>query len=189
MQHSTAISFLLLVHAGNLIRTNKVVRCGNIEVSPSRLIQVAKSQVETEKYQKLQDKKKYKQLEHFLILMIDNSRIYGFVQVDYILGSNPLGMSYMVGYGDKFPQKIHHRASSLPSMDNHPDHIDCKGGTPYFQSQDPNPNLLIGAVVGGPNATDGYPDSRDLFQQSEPTTYINAPFVGALAFFKFHYFL
>ncbi|XXG67385.1 hypothetical protein AAC387_Pa06g0744 [Persea americana] len=153
MQHSTAISFLLLVHAGNLIRTNRVVHCGNIEVSPSRLIQVAKS------------------------------------QVDYILGSNPLGMSYMVGYGDKFPQKIHHRASSLPSMDNHPDHIDCKGGTPYFQSQDPNPNLLIGAVVGGPNATDGYPDSRDLFQQSEPTTYINAPFVGALAFFKSHNFL
>lgn len=114
--------------------------------------------------------------------------IMGLVQVDYILGSNPLGMSYMVGYGDKFPQRIHHRASSLPSMDQHPDHIDCKGGTPYFQSQDPNPNLLTGAVVGGPNASDAYPDSRDLFQEAEPTTYINAPFVGALAYFKVNNF-
>ncbi|GAU25056.1 hypothetical protein TSUD_257500, partial [Trifolium subterraneum] len=26
-------------------------------------------------------------------------------QVDYILGSNPMGMSYFVGYGPKFPQK------------------------------------------------------------------------------------
>lgn len=50
MQHPTAISFLLLVHARNLIRSNKVVHCGNMEVSPSRLIQVAKSQVETERH-------------------------------------------------------------------------------------------------------------------------------------------
>ncbi|MBA0765756.1 hypothetical protein Gotri_014908, partial [Gossypium trilobum] len=36
-------------------------------------------------------------------------------QVDYILGDNPLGMSYMVGYGARFPRRIHHRGSSLPS--------------------------------------------------------------------------
>jgi len=31
-------------------------------------------------------------------------------QVDYILGDNPLKMSYMVGYGSHYPKRIHHRA-------------------------------------------------------------------------------
>ena len=111
-------------------------------------------------------------------------QVYGFMQVNYILGNNPLGMSYMVGYGDKFPNRIHHRGSSLPSMDAHPDRIDCNGGTPYFQTQDPNPNLLTGAVVGGPAPDDSYADSRADVSQSEPATYINAPLVGLLAYFK-----
>nr|QCQ73719.1 endo-(1,4)-beta-D-glucanase [Litchi chinensis] len=105
-------------------------------------------------------------------------------QVDYILGSNPLNMSYMVGYGKNFPKRIHHRASSLPSIDKHPRHIDCKGGSSYFESNNPNPNLLTGAVVGGPDIKDSYADSRADFVHSEPTTYINAPFVGLLAYFK-----
>ncbi|KAG9445004.1 hypothetical protein H6P81_016344 [Aristolochia fimbriata] len=107
-------------------------------------------------------------------------------QVDYILGDNPMRMSYMVGYGPKFPHRIHHRGSSLPSMGSHPTHIRCKEGTRYFLSPNPNPNLLIGAVVGGPNMTDKFPDSRPYFQQSEPTTYINAPLVGLLAYFWAH---
>ena len=37
-------------------------------------------------------------------------------QVDYILGENPIKMSYMVGFGSSFPMRIHHRASSLPSQ-------------------------------------------------------------------------
>ncbi|KAB2598523.1 endoglucanase 4-like [Pyrus ussuriensis x Pyrus communis] len=90
-------------------------------------------------------------------------------QADYILGSNPLSMSYMVGYGEKFPQNIHHRGSSLPW---------------YLCSENPNPNLLIGAIVGGPDIKDAYADSREDFVHSEPTTYINAPFVGVLAYFK-----
>ncbi|KAL9330231.1 hypothetical protein ACSQ67_005234 [Phaseolus vulgaris] len=109
-------------------------------------------------------------------------------QVDYILGDNPLGMSYMVGYGPRYPQRIHHRASSLPSVSAHPARIGCKAGSRYFFSPNPNPNLLVGAVVGGPtNNTDSFPDSRPFFQQSEPTTYINAPLVGLLAFFSGHY--
>ncbi|XP_010264394.1 PREDICTED: endoglucanase 8-like [Nelumbo nucifera] len=107
-------------------------------------------------------------------------------QVDYILGHNPLNMSYMVGYGNKFPQRIHHRGSSLPSVDAHPGHIGCKDGTPYFASKDSNPNVLIGAVVGGPQPDDSYPDDRAQFQGSEPTTYINAPLVGLLAYFSSH---
>ncbi|OVA12242.1 Glycoside hydrolase [Macleaya cordata] len=107
-------------------------------------------------------------------------------QVDYILGDNPMQMSYMVGYGARYPQRIHHRASSLPSVKAHPAHIGCKAGSRYFLSPNPNPNLLIGAVVGGPNSSDAFPDSRPFFQESEPTTYINAPLVGLLAYFSAH---
>lgn len=104
-------------------------------------------------------------------------------QVDYILGDNPMGLSYMVGYGDKYPQRIHHRGSSLPSIKDHPRHIACHDGTPYFNSTNPNPNVLVGAVVGGPEKDDIYVDDRAEFRKSEPTTYINAPFVGILAYF------
>nr|GMD70465.1 endoglucanase 8 [Ipomoea batatas] len=107
-------------------------------------------------------------------------------QVDYILGDNPLGMSYMVGYGERYPQRIHHRASSLPSVDAHPARIGCYAGSRYYLSPNPNPNLLIGAVIGGPNITDHFPDSRAFFDESEPTTYTNAPLVGLLAYFSSH---
>ncbi|KAF8405319.1 hypothetical protein HHK36_010223 [Tetracentron sinense] len=104
-------------------------------------------------------------------------------QVDYILGDNPMGMSYMVGYGDKYPQRIHHRGSSIPSIKDHPQFIACKEGAVYVNSSNPNPNTLVGAVVGGPGEDDVYEDDRADFRKSEPTTYINAPLVGVLAYF------
>uniref|UniRef100_A0A0E0LA44 Endoglucanase n=1 Tax=Oryza punctata TaxID=4537 RepID=A0A0E0LA44_ORYPU len=108
-------------------------------------------------------------------------------QVDYILGDNPLRMSYMVGYGARYPLRIHHRGSSLPSVAAHPARIGCKAGATYYASASPNPNLLVGAVVGGPsNTSDAFPDARAVFQQSEPTTYINAPLLGLLAYFSAH---
>ncbi|KAA0044391.1 hypothetical protein IC582_017483 [Cucumis melo] len=104
-------------------------------------------------------------------------------QIDYLLGENPLKMSYMVGYGSRYPQRIHHRASSLPSIAEHPAKIDCSSGFSAMHSNSPNPNVLIGAVVGGPDQNDGFPDERSDFEQSEPSTYINAPLVGSLAYF------
>lgn len=93
-------------------------------------------------------------------------------------------MSYMVGYGRKFPVKIHHRGSCMPSIDAHPRHITCKGGTYFFEMKYRNYNMLTGAIVGGPDENDLYIDDRNRPPQSEPTTYINAPFVGVLAYFK-----
>ncbi|KAJ7982571.1 Endoglucanase [Quillaja saponaria] len=105
-------------------------------------------------------------------------------QVDYILGMNPLRMSYMVGYGPYFPKRIHHRGSSLPSLTAHPQAIGCDGGfEPFFHSLNPNPNILVGAIVGGPNQNDGFPDDRNDYSHSEPATYINAAIVGPLAYF------
>ncbi|XP_020214481.1 endoglucanase 24 [Cajanus cajan] len=104
-------------------------------------------------------------------------------QVDYILGDNPMGLSYMVGYSNYYPQRIHHRGSSLPSIKDHPQFIACKEGSIYYNSTNPNPNVLVGAIVGGPDENDDYEDDRIDFRKSEPTTYINAPFVGVLAYF------
>ncbi|PSS21705.1 Endoglucanase [Actinidia chinensis var. chinensis] len=147
LQHATTISFLLLVYANYLQRSSQSVSCGNINVGPTTLRQMAKR------------------------------------QVDYILGENPKGMSYMVGYSNYYPQRIHHRGSSLPSIKDHPQMIACKEGSVYFNSSDPNPNVLVGAIVGGPGEDDMYDDTREDFRKSEPTTYINAPFVGVLAYF------
>ena len=136
-------------------------------------------------------------------------------QANYILGSNPKGMSYMVGYGASFPTHAHHRASSVVSKRVQPSSPGCNQGyslffvpqvpslpllprhrTSFCHSailafchsailpcfcQAPNVNLLTGAIVGGPDEKDAYVDSRQNYQQNEPSTYINAPLVGALA--------
>ncbi|MED6174046.1 hypothetical protein PIB30_065176 [Stylosanthes scabra] len=104
-------------------------------------------------------------------------------QLDYILGDNPMGLSYMVGYSNYYPQRIHHRGSSSPSIKDHPQFISCQEGSIYFNSTGPNPNVLVGAIVGGPGKDDVYVDDRSDPGRSEPTTYINAPFVGVLAYF------
>ncbi|KAK4559062.1 hypothetical protein RGQ29_008346 [Quercus rubra] len=103
-------------------------------------------------------------------------------QVDYLLGDNPLKMSFMVGYGPRYPLRIHHRGSSLPSVASHPAKIQCSPGFSFMKSQSPNPNILVGAVVGGPDQNDRFPDQRPDYEQSEPATYINAPLVGSLAY-------
>ncbi|KAJ4909496.1 Endoglucanase 9 [Raphanus sativus] len=100
-------------------------------------------------------------------------------QVDYILGENPAKMSYMVGYGPSFPMRIHHRGSSIPSQA----HPNCTEGNQFLYTPNPNPNILTGAIVGGPDEKDEYLDKRDDYIHSEPATYINAPFVGTLAYF------
>ncbi|CAI5986352.1 unnamed protein product [Closterium sp. NIES-65] len=102
-------------------------------------------------------------------------------QVDYILGSNPKGMSYMAGYGAYYPKRQHHRAASLPSMKSSPGFIACGDGFSFFHTPNPNQNVLAGALVGGPDASDSFTDDRGNYQQNEPSTYVNAPLVGVLA--------
>jgi len=102
--------------------------------------------------------------------------------VDYILGDNPMGMSYMVGFSSKFPQRIHHRGSSIPSINALPRKVTCNEGfSSWFPTSNPNPNVHVGAIVGGPDGNDQFPDNRGDSTHSEPATYINAAFVGACA--------
>lgn len=103
-------------------------------------------------------------------------------QVDYILGDNPRGTSYMVGYGSNYPQQVHHRGSSIVSYKVDPRFVTCRGGyATWFSRKASDPNLLTGAIVGGPDAYDNFADQRDNYEQTEPATYNNAPMFGVLA--------
>ena len=91
-------------------------------------------------------------------------------------------MSYMVGFVSKYPKHIHHRGSSIPSIKDHPTKVGCNDGqTEYYSSTNPNPNILVGAIVGGPDSNDQFNDARSDYSHSEPTTYMNAAFVSSLA--------
>ncbi|CAA3000616.1 endoglucanase 6-like [Olea europaea subsp. europaea] len=103
-------------------------------------------------------------------------------QVDYILGDNPRATSYMVGYGNSFPRQVHHRAASIVSIKQNPSFVSCRGGyATWFSRKASDPNLLTGALVGGPDAYDNFADQRDNHEQTEPATYNNAPLLGTLA--------
>ncbi|XP_038876208.1 endoglucanase 6-like [Benincasa hispida] len=106
-------------------------------------------------------------------------------QVDYILGDNPRATSYMVGYGNNFPRRVHHRGSSIVSYKLNSKFIGCREGyATWFSKKTSDPNTLVGALVGGPDAYDNFADQRDNYEQTEPATYNNAPLLGILA--RFH---
>ncbi|KAI4307167.1 hypothetical protein L6164_030384 [Bauhinia variegata] len=98
-------------------------------------------------------------------------------QVNYILGENPLKMSYMVGYGDKFPVQVHHRSASIP-WNVHFSH--CDEGKRWLNSKDANPQVLLGAMVGGPDMNDNFKDERNNPIFTEPNIASNAGLVAAL---------
>lgn len=103
-------------------------------------------------------------------------------QIDYILGDNPRATSYMVGYGSNYPQQVHHRASSIVSYKVSRSFVTCTGGySTWYSSKGSDPNVLHGALVGGPDQNDNFADERNNYEQTEPATYNNAPIVGVLA--------
>jgi Ca2+-binding RTX toxin-like protein len=91
-------------------------------------------------------------------------------QIDYMLGKNPLNFSYMVGFGNKSPQRAHHRAS-------------FDGSWSTFNNSSPNKHVLYGALVGGPTSPDdyAYTDERPNYMANEPSIWGNAALSGALA--------
>ena len=90
-------------------------------------------------------------------------------QMDYILGGNPLGYSFLIGYGDKWPTHIHHRAAQ---------HL--KEGESLVN----NPEVKYtnyGTLVGGIDASGNYQDHSDKYQYTEPALDYNGCFALACA--------
>lgn len=90
----------------------------------------------------------------------DTLRKWATEQINYLLGDNHFQggcYSYEIGYGSKYPQHPHHRAASV------------------------NGKVLQGALVGGPDANDGFNDSQDDYVHNEVATDYNSGFQGALA--------
>ncbi|CAI9266590.1 unnamed protein product [Lactuca saligna] len=104
-------------------------------------------------------------------------RDFSISQVNYILGDNPMGMSYMVGFGNNYPQHVHHRAASIP-WDNQ--WHSCSEGSKWLNSEESNPNELLGAMVRGPDQNDMFLDDRHKPWFTEPTISSNAGLVAAL---------
>ncbi|KAL2742032.1 endoglucanase E-4-like isoform X2 [Vespula maculifrons] len=93
-------------------------------------------------------------------------------QISYMLGDR--GRSYVVGYGYNPPAQPHHAASSCP---NKP--APC--GWPEFDRQEPNPQILYGALVSGPDEADKFQDHREEYIYTEVTLDYNAGFTSVLA--------
>lgn len=87
-------------------------------------------------------------------------------QVNYALGST--GRSFVVGFGENSPQHPHHRTSQGSWCDN-------------MNEPTASRHTLYGALVGGPDASDGYSDTVSDFNKNEVACDYNAGFVGALA--------
>eukprot|EP01018_Ginkgo_biloba_P024960 Gb_39316 [translate_table: standard] len=98
-------------------------------------------------------------------------------QMDYILGKNPRKMSYVVGFGNHYPKYVHHRAASIPKNKVK---YSCKGGWEWRDSPNPNPHVITGAMVAGPDRYDGFHDVRGNYNYTEPTIAGNSGLVAAL---------
>ena len=88
-------------------------------------------------------------------------------QLDYLLGNNPRNYSYVVGYGNNYPVRPHHRGSAYPQ--------------PVDNGSAPNTHTLWGALVGGLVEADDYAhfDIRSDYIANEVGISYNAPLASA----------
>ena len=89
-------------------------------------------------------------------------------QMEYILGDNPMGYSFEVGYENSYATHPHHRSSSCSS-------------TQSMDEPDPQTHTLWGALVGGPDLKDYHNDVTSDYIYNEVTDDYNAGFCGDLA--------
>lgn len=96
-------------------------------------------------------------------------------QMEYIMGNNPMGRSYIVGY-------------DLENGASHPHHRAAHGST-TLNMDDPEDqvHVLWGALVGGPDANDWHRDQTKDYIYNEVAVDYNAGFVGAAAGLYYYY--
>ncbi|KAK7471381.1 hypothetical protein BaRGS_00035987 [Batillaria attramentaria] len=102
----------------------------------------------------------------------DEYRHWAMCQIHYALGD--AGHSFVVGFGENPPTQPHHRSSSCPN----PPGI-CNMNVLHIDV--PNVHTLYGALVGGPDGSDGYKDSRNNYVNNEVACDYNAGFQTAVA--------
>ena len=95
-------------------------------------------------------------------------------QMEYILGKNPMGYAYEVGYEYNFASHPHHRSSHCSATQSMDD--------PIVQV-----HTLWGALVGGPDLKDVHVDETKDYIYNEVTDDYNAGFCGDLAGL-YHYY-
>ena len=95
--------------------------------------------------------------------------------MNYAFGDNDLGMSYVVGMGDKYPQAWHHRTSSGAWNDKWSNIGQTEG-----EDAKPHAHTLYGALVGGPDQTGKYSDKIGDYQYTEVAIDYNAGYTAAL---------
>lgn len=93
-------------------------------------------------------------------------------QIHYLLGG--AGQSFVVGWGVNPPRQPHHAAASCPDRP-----APC--GWAEFDRRSPNPQVLSGALVSGPDEADKFRDFREDYVYTEVTLDYNAGFTSALA--------
>lgn len=87
-------------------------------------------------------------------------------QANYALGDT--GFSYLIGFGEDYPQNPHHRTAQGSYCNNM--------NEPAWER-----HTLYGALVGGPDASDGYTDEVSNYTTNEVACDYNAGFTGLLA--------
>jgi hypothetical protein len=89
-------------------------------------------------------------------------------QIDYVLGQNDLGKSYVMGYTESYALQPHHAAGHASIY-----------GLPSTPAE--NRHVIWGALVNGPQGDGSHVDARDDYGSNEVTIDYNAALVAALA--------
>lgn len=103
-----------------------------------------------------------------------NTKYYTAAQdvLDYLLGRNAIGYSYVTGFGDKTPQNIHHRPSQYDGIAAPVPGWVAGGANPNNQDQDCGANRYNSTL-----AALSYLDDYCSYSTNEITTYWNSPFI------------
>jgi hypothetical protein len=115
-------------------------------------------------------------------LFKDNSELYdkyknfAKTQMEYFFGNNDLGLSYVIGMGEKNAKSVHHRGAS----GIHDDHWNSLGTDDENEFQTEYAHVLYGALEGGPNQDGSFTDAVGSYQNTEVAIDYNAGFTAAL---------
>ena len=116
-------------------------------------------------------------------LFKDNDELYNKyktfakTQMDYFFGNNKLGLSYVLGMGEKNPKSVHHRGASGIHDDSWTA-LGTEGKDGNHQTE--YAHVLYGALEGGPNKDGSFTDKVSAYENTEVAIDYNAGFTAAL---------